>query len=153
MKSRDRILRLLEWFCPPELYEGIEGDLLEAYEKDVQLMGYKKATGKLRWAVLKFFRLEIILRNRFTIQLINTIMIGNYFKVAARNIQKRKLYSFINAFGLSVGIAFCMMIYLFIQDERSFDQFHVNKDHIYRIEEKSYNYWNPNLEDKDRYNR
>ena len=61
-------------------------------------------------------------------------MIGNYFKVASRNILKRKMYSFINAFGLSVGIAFCILIFLFIMDEKSFDQFHANKNQIYRIE-------------------
>src|SRR5215207_297073 len=60
-------------------------------------------------------------------------MIRNYIKIALRNISKRKLYSLINAFGLSIGIAFCVLIYLFIQDEKSFDQFHAKKDHIYRM--------------------
>ncbi|MFZ5973660.1 MAG: ABC transporter permease [Bacteroidota bacterium] len=68
-------------------------------------------------------------------------MVSNYLKVAARNIQKRKFYSFINAFGLSIGMAFCMLIALYIQDERAFDQFHVNKHRIYRIEEKSFDTW------------
>jgi len=68
-------------------------------------------------------------------------MINNYLKVAARNIAKRKMYSFINAFGLSIGIAFCILIYLYIVDEKSFDQFHVNKSQIYRMEEKSYDTW------------
>lgn len=71
-------------------------------------------------------------------------MIHNYFKVAARNIVKRKLYSFINAFGLSIGIAFCVLIFLFIRDERSFDKFHVNKGRIYRLEAKSYNSFSEN---------
>ncbi len=73
-------------------------------------------------------------------------MIRNYLKVASRNIFKRKLYSFINAFGLSIGIAFCALIYLYIQDERSFDQFHANKDRIYRMESKQYNTWEPDPE-------
>ena len=60
-------------------------------------------------------------------------MIGNYIKVASRNIVKRKLYSFINAFGLSIAIAFCTLIYLFVQDEKSFDQFHENKGRIYQL--------------------
>lgn len=64
-------------------------------------------------------------------------MIGNYFKVASRNILKRKMYSFINAFGLSIGIAFCILIYLFIRDEKSFDHFHSNKSQIYRMEAKN----------------
>ncbi len=74
-------------------------------------------------------------------------MIHNYFKVAARNIVKRKLYSFINAFGLSIGIAFCVLIFLFIRDERSFDKFHVSKDRIYRLEAKSYNSFSENPEE------
>jgi putative ABC transport system permease protein len=66
------------------------------------------------------------------------MMIQSYFRIALRNILKRKLYSFINAFGLSIGLAFCMLIYAFISDEKSFDQFHVNKDRIYRLEQKTY---------------
>ena len=60
-------------------------------------------------------------------------MISNYYKIALRNIAKRKLYSLINSFGLSVGITFCLLIYLFIVDEKSFDQFHSNKNDIYLI--------------------
>ena len=134
-------IHFLEWYCPPDLFEGIEGDVLEMFEQDKRDVGEIKARRRLGLNVLKFFRPEIVMRNRFTFQLINTIMIGNYFKVAARNIQKRKLYSFINAFGLSISIAFCTLIYLFINDEQSFDKFHKNSGSIYRIEEKSYDTW------------
>lgn len=67
-------------------------------------------------------------------------MIGNYYKVAFRNIIKRKLYSVINSFGLSTGIAFCLFIYLFIQDEKTFDQFHINKKDIYLINNKRFDF-------------
>jgi putative ABC transport system permease protein len=140
-QGTDQWLRFLGWFCPPALYEGIEGDLLEQFEADVQEVGQKKARRRLIWNVIKFFRPEIILRNRFTMQLFNTIMIGNYFKVATRNIQKRKFYSFINAFGLSISITFGVLIFLFIKDEQSFDQFHAHKSQIYRIEGKSFDTW------------
>ncbi|MDZ7646643.1 MAG: hypothetical protein U5K54_05360 [Cytophagales bacterium] len=52
----------------------------------------------------------------------------NYFKVAVRKYSKRKLYSFINAFGLrSIGLAFCMLIYfLYSWMKRVIDQFHEN---------------------------
>ncbi len=134
-------MRFLNWFCPPELYEGIEGDLLEQFDYDLQHSGLEKAKRNLIWNMLKFFRPGIFMRNRFTIQLINTIMWGNYLKVATRNIARRKLYSFINAIGLSIGIAFCILIFLYIDDERSFDQFHENKDQIYRLNEASYSVW------------
>jgi putative ABC transport system permease protein len=132
-------LSFLYWFCPPSLYEGIEGDLIEAFEKDVEQIGCRRARRNVIWNTLRFFRPEIIFRNKLSRQLIDTIMIGNYLKVASRNILKRKLYSFINAFGLSIGFAFCILIYLFISDEKSFDQFHVNKDRIYRLHTTNFN--------------
>jgi putative ABC transport system permease protein len=141
MSSRfpHRALRFLEWFCPPELFEGIEGDVVEQYEVDCKVLGEKRAGRRLAFNVLKFFRPSILLRNKYSMRLNQTIMIRNYVKVASRNILKRKMYSFINAFGLSIGIAFCVLIYLYIRDERSFDQFHVNKDRIFRMESKTFN--------------
>ncbi len=137
----DWALQFLQQLCPSYLHEGIEGDLLEQFEEDVHTAGVKKAKRRFVWNAIKFMRPGILLRNQFTLNLINTIMIGNYFKVAARNIRKRKFYSFINAFGLSIGLAFCMLITLYIQDEREFDQFHENKNSIFRIEEKSFDTW------------
>jgi putative ABC transport system permease protein len=66
-------------------------------------------------------------------------MIRNYFTIAVRNITKHKLYSFINAFGLSIAIAFCLLIYLYIEDERSFDQFNERKVQLFMITERSFN--------------
>ena len=60
-------------------------------------------------------------------------MFKNYMIVALRNIQRQKLYSFIKIFGLSIGIAACILIYLFIVDELSFDNFHKNSDRIFRV--------------------
>jgi len=139
-------IKFLHWYCPPQLVEGIEGDLEEQFAEDLKREGSQQAvvrSARRRFAfhVLKFFRPSIILRNRFTNPFNQPVMISNYLKVATRNIRRQKLYSFINALGLSIGIAFCIMIYLYIQDERSFDQFHANKDLIYRIQEKSYDTW------------
>lgn len=135
------VLGILMRVCPPDLYEGIEGDLVEQFDADVKKAGLKKAKRKFIFNAIRFLHPSIMIRNRFSFDLINTMMLGNYFKVAVRNIQKRKLYSFINAFGLSIGIAFCMLIYLFIMDEKNFDQFHENSANIYRIEEKSFDTW------------
>lgn len=62
-------------------------------------------------------------------------MIRNYVTLAIRNLVKRKLYSFINAFGLSCAIAFSILICLYIHDENSFDQFHKNKDDVFMLTE------------------
>jgi putative ABC transport system permease protein len=137
----DRCLNWLSWFCPRQLLEGIEGDLAEQYQSDTVRWGERKAKRRLVFNAIRFLHYEIILRNSFALRLTNTIMLGSYMRVAVRNIQKRKLYSMINAFGLSIGIAFCVLIWLFVRDERSFDQFHENKASIVRVEENSYNYW------------
>ena len=60
-------------------------------------------------------------------------MIKNFFKVVYRNLLRNKGFSAINITGLAVGMAAAILILLWIQDERSYDQFHKNKDRIYEI--------------------
>ena len=60
-------------------------------------------------------------------------MIKNYFKTAFRNLLRNKSYAAINIAGLAVGIAVCLVIFLIIHFELSFDGFHQNKDRIYRV--------------------
>ena len=60
-------------------------------------------------------------------------MIKNYLKVAWRNIWKNKVFSAINIIGLSVGMASCIIILLFVAFEKSFDNFHTKN--IYRLNE------------------
>ena len=62
-------------------------------------------------------------------------MIKNFFLVAYRNLVKSKLYSFINIAGLSVGIAACILIFLYVQYELSYDKYHVKANRIYRLTE------------------
>jgi putative ABC transport system permease protein len=60
-------------------------------------------------------------------------MIKNYFKIAWRNLWKNKIFSFINIFGLSAGLASCMLICLYIYDELSYDRYHNNVEQLYQI--------------------
>jgi putative ABC transport system permease protein len=60
-------------------------------------------------------------------------MFRNYLKIAWRNIIHNKTYSVINVAGLSVGYAAFLLIFLVVRYEQSFDQFHVHKDHLYRL--------------------
>lgn len=60
-------------------------------------------------------------------------MFRNYFKTAVRNIVRNKTFSFINICGLGLGIACSLFIYLWVQDERSYDDFHANGDRLYRV--------------------
>ncbi len=62
-------------------------------------------------------------------------MIKNYLLIGLRNIRQSPLYAFINIFSLAVGLTACLVIYLFIQDEKSFDAFHRQKELLYRLDE------------------
>ncbi len=62
-------------------------------------------------------------------------MIKNYLKVVWRNLWKHKLYSFINLTGLTVGITACILIFLYVQFELSYDRYHKQAKNIYRLTE------------------
>ena len=60
-------------------------------------------------------------------------MIYNYLKVAFRNLRKYKFISFINIFGLTVGLTCCLLILIYILHELSYDNYHPNVDRVYRV--------------------
>jgi putative ABC transport system permease protein len=66
-------------------------------------------------------------------KLTRNYMFKNYFKIARRNLVRNKSYAAINITGLAVGIAVCMVIFIIIQFQTSFDNFHAKKDRIYRV--------------------
>jgi hypothetical protein len=63
----------------------------------------------------------------------NIIMLGNYLKLTLRGIRRRKVHSAVNILGLAAGLACCILIYLFIADELSFDDFHRERDTLHRL--------------------
>ncbi len=60
-------------------------------------------------------------------------MIRNYIKISIRNIQRNKLFTLINIFGLSVGVACCLLLALYIQEELSYDKHFDKAEDIYRV--------------------
>lgn len=60
-------------------------------------------------------------------------MFKNYLKIAWRNLFKDKLYSFVNIMGLAIGMACCVIIYLYVSFETSYDTYHENYKQIYRM--------------------
>ena len=60
-------------------------------------------------------------------------MIKNYFKLAIRNILRHKAYSALNIAGLAIGMACSILIFLWVQDEKSYDRFNANADNIFRL--------------------
>lgn len=60
-------------------------------------------------------------------------MFRNYLTIALRNILKHKFFSFINIAGLTVGMACCLLLFVYVQDELSYDTFHKDYAQIYRL--------------------
>ncbi|WP_299457290.1 ABC transporter permease [uncultured Microscilla sp.] len=60
-------------------------------------------------------------------------MLKNYLKISLRNLSRHKIYTFINIAGLSIGMACALLLYLYINDELSFDRYHEKADRIYRV--------------------
>ena len=60
-------------------------------------------------------------------------MMRNYLKIIIRNLRRHKTFGFINVAGLAVGMAACLLIFLYVADEVSFDRYHTNADRIFRL--------------------
>ena len=79
-------------------------------------------------------------------------MLKNYFTVAWRSLRNNKAFSLINIFGLALGMACSLLIFLWINDERSMDNFHANGSRLYMLYEQEHidgkmmsGYWTPGL--------
>ncbi|MEQ9266430.1 MAG: FtsX-like permease family protein [Balneolaceae bacterium] len=114
--------------------EEAESDLDELYQIRLENWGEKYARKQYWndvlsiWARRSWFQeLEFTNLNTFA-------MLKNYLKVTFRTLRKQKIYSFINVFGLAIGLAFCALIFLYVQDELSYDSMHQNRDSVFRVE-------------------
>ena len=139
--------RLLSFFCAPHRLEEVQGDLHEEFSWQVRQVGERRARRRYVWDVLGFLKPFALKRqrnveyatrnvpagNRGPSYLMNPTMLRNYFKIAFRNLAKNKTFSAINMLGLALGMACSLLIMLWVQDERSVDAFHANKNQLYRI--------------------
>src|SRR5579859_3130428 len=126
--------RLLQWYCAPHLLEEVEGDLEEEFEFQIKKTGPKRARLDYIRNVLGFIRPFAFKRtkshpsNPFTMNMIN-----HYITVAFRNVIRQKSFSAINIIGLALGMTCCLVIFLWVQDEKSVDNFHANGKKLYNI--------------------
>jgi putative ABC transport system permease protein len=125
-------LQFLRWFCREDYLEEIEGDLIEVFGREVE-GSPRKARWKFSWNVIKYFRPGFIKKMGVFEPRNNYGMYRNYLKVSFRVFNRERMYSLINVFGLALGFACCLLIFLFIKDELSYDKFHKDSDQIYRV--------------------
>ncbi len=128
--------KLLAWYCAPHLLEEIRGDLHEEFDYQVQRVGERQAKRDYIRSVLGFIRPFAIRRKRNEYPsppVLNFGMLHNYFTIAFRNLWRHKAFSAINIAGLALGIATCLIIMLFVQNELSYDRFHEKANRIVRV--------------------
>lgn len=124
--------RLFRWFCRPEFYPDIHGDLEELYY-DLSEQNKKTAQFLYLLEVLRLFRPALI-RPLFKNSIFNsTGMFKNYFKISARNLIKHKAFSFINIIGLAIGLTAFLLINEYVRFEKSYDRFFTDSECIYRL--------------------
>lgn len=122
--------RLLDLVIKERLLEEIKGDLHEYYAHLIRSDKKLKNVNYL-YHITQFFR-PFALKIPFKNSIIRTMIRLNWM-VAWRNMQRNKFFSFINILGLSLGLAVCLLIGIFIKDELSYDKHWKNSNRIYRV--------------------
>ena len=129
--------RFLRGYCHPELVDEVEGDLYELFQRRTERQGLWRAK-LLYWLnVLMFLHPDYIERRKKTYPVNHTAMFRNYFKISFRNIIRNKAFSVINIVGLALGMTCFLFIFLWVQDERSIDNFHTNEN-LYNVYQTTY---------------
>ncbi len=132
MKKSRLSIKFLEFFLrnliPFEDQENLSGDFREMFDRISDQKG--KILG-ICWYIFQIFKLLPSYFKNYSSW--SVTMIINYLKTALRNIKKYPTYSFINITGLAIGMACVILIFLFIQDEWSYDRFHEKAERIYRV--------------------
>lgn len=125
--------KLLACFCPDHLYEEIEGDLIQKFQRDVKRTSESKAKIDLVWSVVRFFRLGIVFRNKFSIEHNLFALIRHNLRFNLRRLRRQRLNTGLHVVGLTVGMSVCLLIGLFLRYELSFDAYHKNAKRTFRV--------------------
>ena len=135
------LTELFVWLCKPAEVDDLLGDMEEMYRQNLSAMSKRKATWKylgqclalaFSYTVKKRKMHSRFKHQQWSIQNIKS-MYFNYLKMVFRRFGKRLSFSFINVFGLGVGLTASFLIVLYVSSEYSYDRFHKDHDRIYRL--------------------
>ncbi|MDW3193138.1 MAG: ABC transporter permease [Cytophagales bacterium] len=135
MNQKPPVPKLAHWlfrlYCAPYLYEEMHGDLEEFYYERVELKGLFKGKLFYWWNVIRCcqpYAWRPLPKSQ-----ISNIMLKSNIKVAYRSLKRNKVHASINVLGLAIGIAFSCMLYLYVSQELTYDQYHEKSDRLYRV--------------------
>ncbi len=127
---------LLERLLPPDLLEDVLGDLHEVFARQTREQGRAKAVAMYLLTAVQYLRPYFFARKTkytYYTQPLHTDMLRNYLLVACRNMLRHKGFTLINVSGLTVGLAACLLITLYVLDELSYDRYAARAGRTYRI--------------------
>ncbi len=124
--------QFFRWYCRPEYFADIRGDLDELFHRQMDVIGARQAEWYFAYQVLLLFRPSII-RPFSPWGLNHTDMIRTYFKIGFRNLRKHRSTALIHIFGLALGLAAFLLIHQYKQFEESYDSFHPTAERLYRL--------------------
>ncbi|WP_221412613.1 ABC transporter permease [Fulvivirga lutimaris] len=130
----------LEWYCSKNYIDEVQGDLYEWFQLRVEKQGLWLARLLYFLDVIRFmrsYRLKSI--DELSQNSNNIAMLHNYLMTSWRSLTKNKLFSIINVSGLTVGITAFLLLWTYVQHERTYDQHLDNKENIFRIQQDRYN--------------
>lgn len=130
---------LFDWFCKGATVEDLRGDIDELFTRNLKRMSASKARAIYwRQALSLIFSYAVKSRKkqrRFqdSSSLPDFSMLSNYFVTATRNLAKQRFFTIINVTGLATGMSVSLLFIAIISFIQTYDDFHVNKDRIYRV--------------------
>lgn len=116
--------------------EGFSGDIEEEFELRVCSKGKRDA---YRW--IWVHGLLAIPKSLKTKIFWSCMMLGNTIRIVFRHVKKYKLYSFLNLSGLVIAFSCSILIFLYVRYEMSYDKYHENADHVYRVIHRASDKW------------
>jgi len=126
-------LKFLRFFVKHEYLEEIEGDLEETYHINRQESSSSRANWVYVLEVFKLLRPNLIKSLAWNYSISPTGMYKSHLKTSVRGLKKNLGFSAINIFGLSLSISVGVLMILLISELYSFDDFHTQKDQIYKV--------------------
>ncbi len=123
-------VRLMGRLLDPHVRYAALGDFEERFRAIAQRHGRRRACA--------FFLVQaVLLVPAYLDNLVywSMVMLKNFLKTALRNMERHKVHTAINILGLTLGLAFFILIGLYVRSELGFDGFHENKDRICRVEQ------------------
>lgn len=130
-KIPNAFFRLFKWLCRPELFEELQGDLEEAFDRNKNLNGISRARAIYRFEVLKMIRPSILRYLRWPSSFGQ--LSGNYLKTSVRSIKLNPFYISANVMGLAVALSIATVAYFVNQFNSNFNRHFPQAENLYKI--------------------